>query len=42
MKRFLLLSIGLLFLGATLFSACAPQEKCAAYSTYPKKKSRTK
>lgn len=42
MKRLLIVFIGALFLSTVILSSCSSQKQCAAYSTYPKKKSRTK
>lgn len=42
MKRLFIVLLGTLFVSSLFLSSCSSQKQCAAYSTYPKKKSRTR
>ncbi|EEI91347.1 hypothetical protein HMPREF0765_3067 [Sphingobacterium spiritivorum ATCC 33300] len=42
MKRYFILAVGILFIGSTILSSCSSTQQCAAYSSYPKKKHRTR
>jgi len=42
MKRTIVLLLGVLMLSTAILSSCGSQSSCAAYSTYAKKKGRSR